>query len=76
VPVRADSAAIVQAVVNLASALGIRSVAEGVETRDELDMMARVGCNKVQGFYISRPVPADKLTAVLSECPHKLGLVA
>ena len=76
VPVRADCAAIVQAVVNLASALGIRSVAEGVETRDELDMMARVGCNKVQGFYISRPVPASELVAVLSQCPHKLGLVA
>ncbi len=72
VPVRADSAAIVKAVVNLARALGIRSVAEGVETRDELDMMARVGCNKVQGFYISRPVPAAELIAVLAECPHRL----
>jgi diguanylate cyclase (GGDEF)-like protein len=74
--VRADSAAIVRAVVNLTRSLGIRSVAEGVETRDELDMMARVGCNKVQGYYISRPVPAGELEAVLSECPHKLGLVA
>ncbi len=72
VPVRADSAAIVKAVVNLAQSLGIRSVAEGVETRDELEMMARVGCNKVQGYYISRPVPAGELLAVLTECPHRL----
>ena len=76
VPVRADSAAIVKAVISLARSLGIRSVAEGVETRDELDMMARVGCNKVQGYYISRPVPAADLATVLSECPLKLGLVA
>ncbi len=76
VPIRADSAAIVKAVISLARTLGIRSVAEGVETRDELDMMARVGCNKVQGYYISRPVPAGELEAVLSECPHRLWLAA
>ncbi len=76
VPVRADTAAIVKAVINLAQVLGIRSVAEGVETRDELDMMARVGCNKVQGYYISRPVPVDEIGPVLSECPHKLRLAA
>jgi len=76
VPVRADSAAIVKAVVNLSRSLGIRSVAEGVETRDELDMMAQVGCNKVQGYYISRPVPAGELGAVLSECPYKLRIAA
>ncbi len=73
---RADSAAIVKAVINLARSLGIRSVAEGVETRDELDMMARVGCNKVQGFYISRPVPVCELGAVLTECPLKLRVAA
>jgi diguanylate cyclase (GGDEF)-like protein len=76
VPIRADSAAIVKAVINLARSLGIRSVAEGVETRDELDMMARVGCNKVQGYYISRPVPVAELKTVLSECPHRLWLAA
>jgi diguanylate cyclase (GGDEF)-like protein len=72
VPVRADSAAIVKAVVDLARALGIRSVAEGVETRDELEMIARAGCNRVQGYYISRPVPAGELLAVLTECRHRL----
>jgi diguanylate cyclase (GGDEF)-like protein len=75
-PLRADSAAIVNAVAMLAQALGIRSVAEGVETRDELSMAARTGCNKVQGFYLSRPVPARDLGAVLSECPQKLALAA
>ena len=76
VPVRADSAAIVKAVINLAQTLGINSVAEGVETRAELDMMARVGCNKAQGYFIGRPVPVDEIGTVLSECPHKLWLAA
>jgi diguanylate cyclase (GGDEF)-like protein len=76
VPVRADSAAIVKAVAHLAQMLGIHSVAEGVETRNELEMMARVGCNKVQGFYISRPVPVEEIAAVLSECAQKLRLAA
>jgi diguanylate cyclase (GGDEF)-like protein len=75
-PLRADSRAIFSAVAGLARSLGIRSVAEGVETRDELTMVARFGCNKVQGFYISRPVPAAELTAVLSECPSKLAVAA
>ncbi len=76
VPVRADSAAIVKAVINLARSLGMRSVAEGVETRNELSMVAQVGCNKVQGYYISRPVPADELTTVLMQCPDKLRVAA
>lgn len=75
-PLRADSAAIVKAVATLAQTLGIRSVAEGVETLDELTMVARAGCNKVQGYYISRPVPADELSAVLSECPQKVAIAA
>ena len=75
-PLRADSAAIVKAVAALAQSLGIRSVAEGVETIDELNMVARAGCNKVQGYYFSRPVPADALNAVLSECSHKLPVAA
>lgn len=75
-PLCADSAAIVRAVAALAQSLGIRCVAEGVETIEELNMVARVGCTKVQGYYFSRPVPADALDAVLSECSHKLPVAA
>jgi len=75
-PLRADSAAIVKAVAMLAQTLGILSVAEGVETLDELDFVTSVGCNKVQGFYFSQPVPAVELDAVLSKCPQKFALAA
>lgn len=68
VPGGADNAAIVKAVAALAETLGMGTVAEGIETLDELNTVARAGCNKAQGFYISRPVPVGELDAVLSEC--------
>ena len=76
VPAHEDSAAIVKAVAMLAATLGISTVAKGVETLDELNTVARAGCGKVQGFFISRPVPAGELDAALSECIQKIGLAA
>ena len=67
-PGRNENAAIVKAVATLADTLGMTSVAEGVETLDELNTVARAGCNKAQGFFIGRPVPMRELAAVLSEC--------
>ena len=75
-PKHEDSAAIVQSVALLAQALSIRSVAKGVETAEELKAATRAGCNKVQGFYFSSPVPASELTAVLAECQQKLAVAA
>jgi EAL domain-containing protein (putative c-di-GMP-specific phosphodiesterase class I) len=73
---RADSAEIVKAVAMLVRGLGSMSVAEGVETRSELDFVVNAGCNKAQGFYFSRPVPAAELKLVLSECAQKFALAA
>jgi len=42
-------------------ALGLRVVAEGVEDRATLELLAELGCDLAQGFYISRPTPADQL---------------
>ena len=67
-PGRNENAAIVKAVATLADTLGMTSVAEGVETLDELNTVVRAGCNKAQGFFIGRPVPVAELDAVLSEC--------
>ncbi len=75
-PARANSAAIVKAVAMLAQMLGISTVAEGVETLDELNFVATAGCTKVQGYYFSRPVPACELGAVLSLCPQKFAVAA
>jgi diguanylate cyclase (GGDEF)-like protein len=67
-PGRNENAAIVKAVATLADTLGMKTVAEGVETLDELNTVVRAGCNKAQGFFIGRPVPVAELDAVLSEC--------
>jgi diguanylate cyclase (GGDEF)-like protein len=52
---------IVTAIVSLARALGLGVVAEGVETAEQLDEVRRLGCNSVQGYYLGKPEPADKV---------------
>jgi len=54
-----DDRVLVQAIVQLAQALGIRVVAEGVETEAQRSYLHRIGCGILQGYLISRPQPAD-----------------
>jgi EAL domain-containing protein (putative c-di-GMP-specific phosphodiesterase class I) len=49
---------IVRSTVALAHHLGLQVVAEGVEDKGTWDLLARVGCDVIQGYYLSRPVPA------------------
>ena len=51
---------IVQAIVLLAKTIGIQTIAEGVETSEQLDTLAEIGCEQIQGFYLGKPVPADQ----------------
>jgi EAL domain-containing protein (putative c-di-GMP-specific phosphodiesterase class I) len=66
VPHRADSAAVVRAVLGLAGALGITTTAEGVETAEELDWLRAQGCQEGQGFLFSKPIPSRDLELLLS----------
>jgi diguanylate cyclase (GGDEF)-like protein/excisionase family DNA binding protein len=52
---------IVEAVVGMAHSLGLSLVGEGVETDDQLDMLRTIGCDFVQGFHVSRPMPAERV---------------
>jgi diguanylate cyclase (GGDEF)-like protein len=61
----ARSRAIVRAVVELAQAMDLSCVAEGVETSSQLDVVAELGCEVVQGYVFSPPLSADDLTAWL-----------
>ena len=57
-----DNQAIVGAMIQLAHGLGIRTVAEGVEDRETLEVVRRFGCDEVQGYYFARPMSAEALS--------------
>jgi predicted signal transduction protein with EAL and GGDEF domain len=71
-----DSIAIVRAVASLAASLNIATVAEGVETSDQLDIARAEGCTEVQGYFFSRPVPAAKARELLAQAAVRLGHAA
>ncbi|RON09703.1 histidine kinase [Pseudomonas brassicacearum] len=55
-----DDAAIVSAIVALGQALGLRIVAEGVETDVQQDFLTQLGCDSLQGYLLGHPLPADR----------------
>jgi EAL domain-containing protein (putative c-di-GMP-specific phosphodiesterase class I) len=61
-----ESAAIVGAISALAHRLGMRTTAEGVETRAQLRQITSDGCCEAQGYLIGRPIPADQIDALLA----------
>jgi len=61
-----NASAVVQAIIHLAEAMGLATVAQGVETRAELQMLAQHGCDDIQGFLFSAPVPAAQMQALLT----------
>ena len=63
--VNSSDAAIVRWVVQLAAELGLRVVAEGVETNEQLDFVTHAGCAEAQGYFFSRPVPAEQFAELL-----------
>lgn len=67
-----DGTAIVRSIITLGHDLGLEVVAEGVETRAAWDGLADLGCDTIQGYYVSRPLPADDLGRLL--LPHAAQL--
>jgi EAL domain-containing protein (putative c-di-GMP-specific phosphodiesterase class I) len=62
----AYDAAIVQSVVDLAHAVGLSVVAEGVETPEQLERLCQMGCDQAQGYLFSKPRPPQDLDALLA----------
>jgi len=62
-----DDQAVVHSTIELAHNLGLSVVAEGVENKSALDLLTRLGCDTIQGFLISRPLPAEKFNALIDE---------
>ena len=59
------SAVITSAIIAMLNRLKIKSVAEGVETREQFEFLKQEGCKEIQGYYLSRALSADKMTAFL-----------
>ncbi len=55
-----ENKAIVQAIIQLGRTLSIQVLAEGVETEDQLDQLSQLGCENVQGYYLSYPLPVEE----------------
>ena len=68
-----DDDAIVRSTVELAHSVGVRVVAEGVESKETLSMLAALGCDMAQGYCLSRPVPAGELTDWLEEASRRVS---
>ena len=64
-----NSAAIIKATRAMAEALGHEVIAEGVETEGQLRFLEKIGCDEIQGYFYSKPLPPDELERFLSERP-------
>ena len=58
-PGNADDMAIVTAIIQMGRSLQIQTVAEGVETQAQIDLLAQLGCDLMQGFVVSAPLDAE-----------------
>ena len=66
-PQNEEDSAIVTAIITLANQLNMSVIAEGVETKEQLDYLLSKGCNEVQGYYFNPPLPSEKIYQLLKE---------
>jgi diguanylate cyclase (GGDEF)-like protein len=62
-----EDAAISKAIVALGQSLNLEIIAEGVETKDQKEFLINNGCENIQGYYYSKPLPAQEIVAILSD---------
>jgi len=68
-----QDAMIVRTIIDFAHNFGLTVVAEGVETKEVYDALACIGCDVIQGYYISRPLPAAQLKTWLDDSPYQIS---
>ena len=65
IPAQPAAQAVVKSILSLGRDLGVTCIAEGVETPEQRDFLEREGCAELQGFLLSKPIPAADCTALL-----------
>jgi EAL domain-containing protein (putative c-di-GMP-specific phosphodiesterase class I) len=71
-----DVVTLVSTIVSLAQAFNMNTVAEGVETPDQLAILRRIQCGQAQGFLFGRPLPASEVPSVIARLSHDESLVS
>ncbi len=61
-----NSASIVTTIISMAHKLGVKVIAEGVENREQVNFLREHACDEIQGFYYSKPVPAESLSRLIA----------
>lgn len=64
-----NDAAIVRSIIGLGHQFRLKVISEGTETREQLEFLRANGCDQVQGYYFSRPLPAEQFTAFVASDP-------
>ncbi len=72
-PGSTDDEIIVRSTIDMARTMGLVVVAEGVESGETLELLQQRGCHYAQGFFISKPLPADELEQWVLNCKYRLG---
>jgi diguanylate cyclase (GGDEF)-like protein/PAS domain S-box-containing protein len=67
IPDNGEASAIVKMVLSLARSLNLKTVAEGVETKKQLEFLRNEGCDEMQGYLFSKPLPAPEMATLLNE---------
>ncbi|MEH1901760.1 MAG: EAL domain-containing protein [Nostoc sp.] len=70
-----DSAAITDTIIALAKNLRLKITAEGVETKEQFDYLHLQGCDEGQGYYFSRPAPAEIIAPMLQKSSHQMEII-
>jgi EAL domain-containing protein (putative c-di-GMP-specific phosphodiesterase class I) len=68
-----DDMALCEAIVEMSHKLGVKVIAEGVETKQQYDLLLAAGCDYGQGYLFSRPIPAEEFEQLLANAPLKIA---